>query len=124
MEASSLLRLYTAKAVTFFQQYKLPLLTVIFVPLFRVIYLDYRDWYDLGPSGFPRDVRGWVMQSVLRAIASRDLRSTQCFQNSKLSDLDGQSFLDKELPNRSGLSPMTSKHCSWFPGIPFLFQEN
>ena len=112
METSPLLRAYTDKAVTFFQQYKLPLLTVISIPFFRAVYLDYRSWYDLGPGGFPHDVRGWAMQSILRVLASRDLRSTKCFQDSKMSELDRQSFFDNELPNRSGLSPKTSTHCS------------
>ena len=112
METSSLLRFYTARAVLFFQQYKLPLLTVISVPFIRAAYLDYQSWYNLGPGGFPHNVKGWAMQSILRVLASRDLRSTQCYQDPKMSELDRQSFLDKELPYRSGLSPRTSIHCS------------
>ena len=112
MEAStSPVGLYTAKAIGLAQRYRLPLLTVLCVPLLRALYLDYSGWYDLGAGGIPHNILGWVVQSIFRVRASRDLRSSECYEACKTSDLERQSFMDKELPKRAGWLPKTGKWC-------------
>ena len=67
---------YAAKALSIIVQgYTVPLLTFSFsLPLY---FAGYRDWYDLGAGGVPHNAVGWIVQSVLRVLASRDLWSVE-----------------------------------------------
>ena len=97
---SSLIALYITKAVSLVKEYNLSLLPLLSLPLLRLLYLDYRGWYGLGPGGIPHNFFGWLVQSVLSLPASRDLRSTACFQAQKTFDLDRQSFMEYDLARR------------------------
>lgn len=112
MEASSSpIALYTAKAINLVQLYKVPLLTAISLPFLRIFYLDYCDWYNLGAGGVPHNPFGWLVQSIFRIPASRDLRSTGCYKAYKTSELERQSFMENELPRRNGWLPRTGRWC-------------
>lgn len=108
---SSFLTRYITKAISLLQEYKLPLLSLLSLPLLRALYLDYCGWYDLGPGGIPHNILGWVVQSVLSIPASRDLRSTACYQAQKISNLERQNFLEESLPHRKGLIVKTASWC-------------
>ena len=102
--------LYAQKLLAFLQQYKLSVLTILLLPLFRYAYLDYQGWYALGASGFPHNVFGWLLQSLLRLRASRNLRDSSCYDlASKSNELERTSFLGDQLPARAGSAPKTGE---------------
>ena len=108
---SSSFMLYTTKAIALVKEYKFSLLSLISLPLIRTLYIDYRGWYGLGAGGIPHNFFGWVVQGVLSIPASRDLRSTTCFEAHKTSDLERQSYLEERLPQRDGRTAKTAPWC-------------
>ena len=108
---SSPLVCYITRIIFLLQEYKFPLFIIVSFPLTRLLYLDYVDWLRLGPGGIPHNPMGFMAQCVLRFIASRDLRSTVCYQALKTTPLEKQSFMDEELPDRRGWTPKTGKWC-------------
>ena len=107
----SLLVYCITRIISLVQKYTFPLLIIASFPLIRLLYLDYVDWLHLGPGGIPHNPMGFMVQCILRVIASRDLRSTAFYQNLKTTHLEKQSFMDEELPDRTGWIPKTGKWC-------------
>lgn len=84
-------------------------LTVLFLSLFRYAYLDYQGWYALGAGGLPHNVFGWLVQSLFRLRASRNVRDSSCYDAAIGSnELEKTSFLDKQLPTWTGEAPRTA----------------
>ena len=100
---------YASEVLQLMKQYRVSLLVAASIPFIRVAYLDYRGWYALGAGGISRSPIGWITQCVLRLKASRDLKSTKCYDAALKTDLEGQSFLDRELPVRLGNAPKTGQ---------------
>lgn len=99
---------YAQSSVSFLQQYKFSILTVLLLPLSRYAYLDYRGWYALGGGGLPHNPFGWLVQSLMRLRASRDVRDSNCYDLAmRSSDLERTRFLDDELPAWTGKAPKT-----------------
>ncbi|RFU34230.1 hypothetical protein B7463_g2185, partial [Scytalidium lignicola] len=46
---------------------------LLFAPLLRYVYLDYKAWYNLGISGVSHNFRGWLLQTILQLIAKETL---------------------------------------------------
>ena len=105
----SSLMLYTTKVISLIQEYKFSLLPLVTLPLIRMLYLDYCGWYGLGAGGIPHNFFGWMVQGVLSIPASRDLRSTACFEAH--SDLERQSYMEEDLPHRGGPTAKTAPWC-------------
>ena len=102
MELSlSYLSALTSKAESFILQYRVPLATILSLSILGTAYVDYSGWYNLGKGGLPYNVLGWGIQNLLRLRASKDRRSTACYDALKTSDLESKSFLDGELPKRA-----------------------
>ena len=106
---SESLSTYAQSSVSFVQQNKRSLATtLLLLPLFRYAYLDYQGWYALGAGGMPHNVFGWLVQSLLRLRASRNVRDSSCYDKAmKSGKLERISFLDGQLPARTGKAPKT-----------------
>lgn len=99
---------YAQSFVSFLQQNKLSILTILLLPLSRYAYLDYRGWYALGGGGLPHNPFGWLVQSLMRLRASRDVRDSSCYDVAMgSSQLERTRFLDDELPTWTGNAPKT-----------------
>ena len=98
---------FTSKVLISLKQHRISLLVAISIPFIRIAYLDYRGWYALDPGGVPHNPLGWIVQCMYRLRASRDVRSSGCYEVAKTTELDGQSFLERELPIRAGKAPKT-----------------
>ena len=101
MASTSNFSVYWSNVISVAQRYKVPFLTVAALPLIRLAYIDYRDWYALGRGGIPHNVFGWIIQCGLRLVAARDVRSTGCYDSLKTSELEQKGFLEADIPKRS-----------------------
>ena len=83
-------------------------LTILFLLSFRYAYLDYQAWYALGGGGLPHNAYGWLLQSLLRLRASRNVRDSGCYDAAiKNNELERTSFLSGQLPAWTGKAPKT-----------------
>ena len=99
---------YAQSAVSFIQQNKLSSLILLCLPLFYYAYLDYQGWYALGAGGIPHNIFGWLVQSLLRLRASRNVRDPSCYHVAmRDSELERTQFLDNQLPAWTGNAPKT-----------------
>lgn len=106
---------YIQSSLSILQQNKLSVLAIFLFPLFRYAYLDYQGWYALGAGSDPNNASGWLhntfswlVQSLLRLRASRNVRDSSCYDGlMKSSELEKTSFLDDQLPTWTGKSPKT-----------------
>ena len=99
---------YARNSFAYLQHNKLSVLTILLFPLFRYAYLDYQGWYALGGGGIPHNVFGWLVQSLLRLRASRNVRDSSCYDVAmKATELERTSFLDDQLPAWTGNTPKT-----------------
>ncbi|MCJ1353803.1 MAG: hypothetical protein MMC33_003790 [Icmadophila ericetorum] len=99
----------SSQILIFLEEYKYPVLVTLSLPLIRLIYLDYRGWYNLGKGGLRHDPLGWMLQCILRMRCDRDVRSTQRYEEDiNSSTLEAKSYLEDELPHRKGKPPVTS----------------
>lgn len=99
---------YARNSFAYLQHNKLSVLTILLFPLFRYAYLDYQGWYALGGGGIPHNVFGWLVQSLLRLRASRNVRDSTCYDVAmKATELERTSFLDDQLPAWTGNAPKT-----------------
>lgn len=99
---------YARNSFAYLQHNKLSVLTILLFPLFRYAYLDYQGWYALGGGGIPHNVFGWLVQSLLRLRASRNVRDSSCYDVAmKATELERTSFLDDQLPAWTGNAPKT-----------------
>ena len=95
-------------SLSFLQQSILIVLIILIPLLFRYAYLDYQAWYALGGGGLPHNPFGWLVQSVLRLRASRNVRDSSCYDVAmQSSELERTSFLDNQLPAWIGKAPKT-----------------
>ena len=102
--------LYAQSLLSFLQQYKFSVLTILLLPLFRYAYLDYQGWYALGAGGLPHNAFGWLLQTLLRLRASRNLRDSSCYDVAlESNELERTSFLGDQLPARTGNTPKTGE---------------
>ena len=100
---------YAQSSISFIQQNKLSSLIVLLLPLFYYAYFDYQGWYALGPGGLPHNAFGWLVQSLLRLRASRDVRDSSCYDVAmRSSELERRRFLDGQLPDWTGEAPKTA----------------
>ena len=96
--------------ISYLSQHKPVLLTLLLSPLIPFAYLDYQGWYNLGAGGLPHNALGWLMQSLLRLCAGRNLRDAKPYDVEILtSELEKTSFLRNRLPAWEGKSPKTGK---------------
>ena len=97
-------------SLSYLSQHKPVLLTLLLSPLIPFAYLDYQGWYNLGAGGLPHNALGWLMQSLLRLCADRNLRDAKPYDVEILtSELEKTSFLRNRLPAWEGKSPKTGK---------------
>lgn len=88
---------------------------ILCVTILRIAYVDYRSWYGLDGGGLPHNVFGWVVQSLLRLYASKDTKSTFCYDDPKYVAQAGEvctrSFLTASggLEIRKGETPSIAK---------------
>ena len=100
---------YVQSSISFIQQNKLSSLIILLLPLFYYAYSDYQGWYALGPGGLPHNVFGWLVQSLLRLRASRNVRDSKCYDVAmRRSELERKRFLDGQLPDWIGEAPKTA----------------
>lgn len=100
---------YAQSSVSFIQQNKLSSLIILLLPLLYYAYFDYQGWYALGPGGLPHNVFGWLVQSMLRLRASRNVRDSSCYDVAmRRSELERTRFLDGQLPDWTGKAPETA----------------
>ena len=100
---------YAQSSISFIQQNKLGSLIVLLLPLSYYAYFDYQGWYALGPGGLPHNVLGWLVQSLLRLRASRNVRDSSCYDVAmRSSELERTCFLDGQLPDWTGKAPETA----------------
>ena len=100
--------LYTQAPSSFLRQSIASVLTILLLLLFRYAYFDYQAWYALGGGGIPHNVFGWLVQSLLRLRASRNVRDSGCYDAAiKNNELEGTSFLSGQLPAWTGKAPKT-----------------
>ena len=84
------------------------LLPLLLLPLLPFAYRDYLGWYDLGAGGLPHNALGWLMQSLLRLCASRNIRDASPYNAEiRTSTLEKTSFLGSRLPVWEGKAPKT-----------------
>ena len=86
------------------------LATLLSLPLIRRAYLDYQGWYNLGAGGLPHNIFGWIIQCTLRLFASRDTKSTACYESGRnVSELEKRSYFKagEEISQRKGKAPET-----------------
>ena len=101
---------YVQASFSYISQHKSGLLTLLLFPLIPFAYLDYQGWYDLGAGGLPHNALGWLMQSLLRLCASRNVRDASPYNAEiRTSDLEKSSILGSRLPAWEGKSPKTGK---------------
>lgn len=77
---------------------------LILLPLLHLGYRDYTAWYQLGPSGLPRNVVGWLLQTVVRIIASSDVKSLK-YYDTYMEGIEAQSFIGIDVPEHKGARP-------------------
>ena len=100
---------YAQNSISSVQQNKLSLVIILLLPLFYYAYFDYQGWYALGPGGLPHNVFGWLVQSLLRLRASRNVRDSSCYDVAmRSSELERTRFLDGQLPDWIGEAPQTA----------------
>ena len=88
----------------------LTLLILLLLSLLPLAYRDYRGWYGLGAGGLPHNPVGWLLQSLLRLRASRNVRDTTPYDTeirTSSSALEKTSFLANRLPVWEGKLPKT-----------------
>ena len=101
---------YVQASLSYISQHKSSLLTILIFPLIPFAYLDYRGWYDLGAGGLSHNALGWLMQSLLRLCASRNVRDASSYDaDIRTSELEKTSILGSRLPAWEGKSPKTGK---------------
>ena len=86
-------------------KYRFAILGLLALPMIQQAYGNYCDWYDLGAGGLPHNPIGWAYQCILRAVSSSDTKSTARYDKVEGTALDGQSYLDGDLPARKGPAP-------------------
>ena len=101
---------YVQASLSYISQHKSSLLTLLLLPLIPFAYLDYQGWYDLGTGGLPHNALGWLLQSLLRICASRNVRDTSAYDAEiRNTELEKTSILGSRLPAWEGKSPKTAK---------------
>ena len=101
---------YIQTSISYLNEHKPLLLTLLLSPLIPLAYFDYQGWYNLGAGGLPHNALGWLMQSLLRLRASRNLRDAKPYDVEILtSELEKTSFLRDRLPAWEGEAPKTGK---------------
>ncbi|KAL7813397.1 hypothetical protein V8C26DRAFT_421775 [Trichoderma gracile] len=58
---------------------------IAIVPLAALMLPSYRGFIDLGPSGLPHNVFGWLLQGALRPLALKSTRDHSVFQKPGVS---------------------------------------
>ena len=86
-------------------QYVLATIAVVLLPLAGYLYNDYRQWYDLGEGGVPHNFRGWLFQTYVRSMASRDVRSVAIYESLMRDEFEGRSYIEPPLPSRESPRP-------------------
>ena len=101
---------YVQASLSYVNHHKCSLLTLLLFPLVPFAYLDYRGWYDLGTGGLPHNAVGWLVQSLLRLCASRNVRDASPYDvEIRNTELEETSILGSQLPAWEGKSPKTAK---------------
>ena len=94
-----------AASTTSASQYMLATIAIVLLPLAGYFYNDYRRWYDLGEGGVPHNFRGWLFQTYLRSMASRDVRSFAVYESLMRNEFEARSYIEPPLPSRGGPRP-------------------
>lgn len=106
--AFNLFSFNTQSPLSLLQQSTYSALAILLLLLFRYAYLDYQGWYALGGGGPPHNVFGWLLQSLLRLRATRNIRDSGYYDAAiKNSELERTSFLNDQLPAWTGKAPKT-----------------
>ena len=101
---------YVQGSLSYVSQHKSSLLTLLLFPLITLAYLDYQGWYGLGAGGLPHNLLGWLMQSLLRLCASRNVRDASPYDvEIRTSELEKTIILGSRLPSWEGKLPKTGK---------------
>ncbi|MCJ1288301.1 hypothetical protein MMC26_007656 [Xylographa opegraphella] len=96
---------YVSQYRPYVVQNRMFLAALLFVPIAREVYVDYCAWYALGPGGIPHNFAGYVTQWLLSWIAVKNPRSITSLYFPNRTDLDKESFLEGDLPEREGTRP-------------------
>lgn len=101
---------YIQTTLSYLTSHKTPLLTLLLLPLLPLAYLDYQGWLALGPGGLPHNPLGWLIQSLMRIPASRNVRDASPYDKEiHNTELEKTSFLEGRLPAYGKKSPETGK---------------
>ena len=101
---------YIRFTLSYLTNHKTPLLTLLFLPLLPLAYHDYQGWLALGPGGIPHNALGWLIQSLMRIPAQRNVRDARPYDKEiSNSELERTSFLEGRLPAYGKKSPKTGK---------------